>query len=123
MVAYQYLGRDEEGRHVLALMNPNGTVRTEAACATPCRIIDVSDGRKIPYSTRSIIGAAFEDAFRGKLKVADWAKDEIVEPVPAKPVAGPPTAAVAEIPEVENASDEPWDAEPKVEDTVGDQSQ
>src|SRR3546814_2396580 len=26
----------------------------------------------------SIIGAAFQDAMRGKLQVADWAKDEVV---------------------------------------------
>src|SRR3546814_16608607 len=52
VVAYQYLGLNDDGRHVLANMNPNGTVNHEASCASPCRIIDLSyGGNKIGKAT------------------------------------------------------------------------
>src|SRR3546814_13011368 len=73
-------------------MNPNGTVNHEASCASPCRIIDLSYGGNMAYTSQSIVGAAFEDAIRGKLNVADWARAEIVQPM-APPVPAPAPAA------------------------------
>src|SRR3546814_12861473 len=40
----------------------------------------------------SIIGAAFQDAMRGKLQVADWAKDEVVPSRPTAALAPAPDA-------------------------------
>lgn len=108
VVAFQYLGLNDDGRHVLANMNSNGTVNHEASCASPCRIIDLSYGGNMAYSSESIIGAAFEDAIRGKLKVADWAKDEIVKPMVAPVPASAPDAAEPP-PPVDVPADEPWE--------------
>src|SRR3546814_19462616 len=41
VVAYQYLGKNEEGQHVLASMNTNGTVSHRASCASPFRTLDM----------------------------------------------------------------------------------
>src|SRR3546814_20682327 len=56
----------------------------------------------------SIIGAAFQDAMRGKLQVADWAKDEVV---PSRPTAAlaPAPDAVGQPPTEELPADEPWE--------------
>src|SRR3546814_14239022 len=56
VVAYQYLGKNEEGQHVLASMNTNGTVSHRASCASPCRIIDMSYGGNLAYSGRQSVG-------------------------------------------------------------------
>src|SRR3546814_16539042 len=58
----------------------------------------------------SIIGAAFQDAMRGKLQVADWAKDEVV---PSRPTAAlaPAPDAVGQTPTEELPADEPWEEE------------
>lgn len=109
VVAYQYLGLNDDGRHVLANMNPNGTVNHEASCASPCRIIDLSYGGNMAYTSQSIIGAAFEDAIRGKLKVADWARDEIVQPMAPSVTAPAPAAADPPLPD-EAPTDEPWES-------------
>lgn len=77
---FQYLGKNKEGEHVLAIIGQNGTVSYEAKCNASCRIIKYSDGSRIAYNTSSIIGAAFQDAIRGKLKIADWAKAKVVAP-------------------------------------------
>lgn len=109
VVAFQYLGLNDDGRHVLANMNPNGTVNHEASCASPCRIIDLSYGGNMAYTSQSIIGAAFEDAIRGKLKVADWARDEVVQPM-APPVPTPAPIASDPPPPDEAPTDEPWES-------------
>ncbi|MEO6114169.1 MAG: hypothetical protein ABIP07_06975 [Sphingomicrobium sp.] len=74
--AFQYLGRNGEGEHVIASLRSDGTVSYRAKCPISCRIIDTDFGEKIAFSSDSIIGAAFNDAFRGKLRIADWAKEE-----------------------------------------------
>lgn len=72
----QYLGQNGEGQHILASLRPNGTINYRAKCANPCRIIDTDYGDPIAFSPNSIIGAAFGDAFRGKLRIADRSKDD-----------------------------------------------
>lgn len=116
VVAFQYLGLNDDGRHVLANMNSNGSVNHEASCASPCRIIDLSYGGNMAYSPESIIGAAFEDAIRGKLKVADWARDEVVQPM-APPAATPAPAAADPAPPDEAPADEPWETVTPSDDT------
>lgn len=85
--AFQYLGRNADGEHIIASLHPNGAVSYRAKCATECRIIDTDYGEKIAYSPRSLIGAAFQDAFRGKLRIAQWEKDDVVSASPARTVA------------------------------------
>ena len=82
---FQYLGQNQSAEHIIASIRPNGTVGYRAKCIASCRIIDTDDGEKIAYSPLSIIGGAFQDAFRGKLRIAEWAKDEVVAPSPARP--------------------------------------
>lgn len=110
---YQYLGLNDDGRHVLANMNPNGSVSFTATCSSPCRIIDHSLGGNFAYSPESIIGAAFQDAMRGKLAVADWAKARTVEQAP--PLAQTPTDETRAAPEVAPADDEPWEGDAPVD--------
>lgn len=89
--AFQYLGQNSEGEHILASLNDDGTVSYRAKCAAVCKIIATDYGRKIAFSPDSLIGAAFSDAFNGKLKIADWARDQIV------PVSAPPPKPTAEL--------------------------
>ncbi len=89
--SFQYLGMNASGEHVLASLKPNGTVNYRAKCKKSCRIIDTDYGEKIAYSSGSIIGVAFQDAFRGKLRIADWAKDEVAKPLPAPSPKEPPS--------------------------------
>ena len=83
VIAYQYLGTNSSGEHILANLRTNGTVSHRARCNKPCRIIDTDNGDKIAYSPISIIGSAFDDAFRGKLRIAQWAKNEATQSSPS----------------------------------------
>lgn len=94
---YQYLGRNVSGEHILAGVNSDGAVNFRAKCAYPCKIIDTNDGEKIAYSTSSIIGGAFEDAFRGKLRVVDWATAGSAKPA-TRQVTSAAIAPVAAVP-------------------------
>lgn len=87
VVAYRYLGRDDDGDHVLVLVGDNGATLRKSSCSEPCRIIK-SGGQRIGFSSDSIIGAAFEDAIAGHLKVYEEPKkdnkktDRVVSSVP-----------------------------------------
>lgn len=93
---FQYLGKNSDNEFVLASMNDDGSVAYKAKCSRSCKVIDTSYGGKIAYAPQSLIGAAFQDAFRGKLQVADWAKDEVVKPAPRASTTS--SAAIAEPP-------------------------
>jgi hypothetical protein len=107
VIVFQYLGLDDDSKHVLASIDTDGSIINRSRCASPCRIIQRDYGKPIAYSPRSIIGAAFEDAFRGKLRVADWviemtkARYESAKPsapattVLAEPVDGQPDTEIA----------------------------
>jgi hypothetical protein len=116
VLVYQYLGLNDDGHHVLASMRTNGTVSHTASCSSPCRIIDFSYGGNSAYTPQSIIGAAFQDAMRGKLRVADWANDDRVEPVPS--TAPAPRQDPIPSPSPEPANDEPWEMEAPAADEV-----
>lgn len=107
VITFQYLGLNDDGQHVLASMNPDGTVWRTASCSSKCRVIEYSDGRRIAYAPQSIIGAAFQDAFRGKLRVADWANDEIAQPM--TPNLGQSMREVQPPATPSPAADEPWE--------------
>lgn len=107
VVVYQYLGKNSAGQHVLASMNSRGLVNYEASCSVPCRIIDTSDGQSIAFSPRSIIGAAFEDAFRGKLRVAERVRTEKDAQVPSNARSSGGDASTNQ---ADPALDEPWEA-------------
>jgi hypothetical protein len=105
---FQYLGRNSAGEYVLASLNPNGTVSYRAKCSSDCRIIDTDYGGKLAYSASSVIGAAFQDAFRGKLRVADWVKDEA--PPTQNVAAAIPTASRAAPSDTSSETPEATDA-------------
>jgi len=88
--AFQYLGQNDDGEHILASLGSNGTVNDRYKCAQSCRIIDTDYGEKLAYSPSSIIGAAFDDAFQGRLRIAEWAKDEAAAPATVSPIETPP---------------------------------
>ena len=68
---FRYLGRDASGRYKLGLVSDSGSIISRYACANPCKIIkNLGSGERIPFSSPSIIGAAFEDAINGLLKEA-----------------------------------------------------
>lgn len=90
VLAFQYWGQNADGEHILAGLRANGTVDFFAWCRSSCRIIDTDGGGKIAYSPTSIIGAAFEDAFRGKLRVVDRVQ---AEPASAQRPAEPQSAS------------------------------
>jgi len=79
VMGFQYVGQNAQSQYVLAAVQPNGAIRYRAKCSDPCRIIDTSYDAEIPYSPASVIGAAFEDAFGGKLEIAAWAKEEAAQ--------------------------------------------
>jgi len=67
MVAFRYLGRDDKGHDILQRAGNDGD-RSTVTCARPCRVIHYADGSTVGYDEGSIIGAAFSDAQRGRLK-------------------------------------------------------
>lgn len=107
VLTFRYFGLNENGQHVLASINPDGSVWRTASCKSQCRVIEYSDGRRIAYSPQSVIGAAFQDAFRGKLRVAGEAKEETVEPLP--PQTTPPKREADSPSSADMATDEPWE--------------
>lgn len=67
---YRYNGF-MDGKHRLTAVNEAGQMLSWSECSDPCKAIrHYANGRveMIPYSPRSIIGAAFEDAVEGRLK-------------------------------------------------------
>ena len=67
---YRYLGKNDEGQHVIASVTNNGQIIFKAYCSEPCKIIKYGDGDRSAFSPNSIIGSAFQDAINGALKVA-----------------------------------------------------
>lgn len=91
-VTFAYLG-EEEGRHVLVQVRPDGSIGSRASCKKPCRVITRADGTQIGYSEGSVIGAAFSDALSGKLQVAQY-----VQPAQAAPSQPPPLSTPSATP-------------------------
>lgn len=72
VVGFKYLGQ-KAGRHTLLGVGEDGEPLNEADCADPCRIITrrvAGRSSRTPFEAGSIIGAAFEDALAGRLKIA-----------------------------------------------------
>ena len=67
MLAFRYLGRNDQGLDVLENVTSGGSADPNT-CARPCKVIHQPDGKTIGFDTDSIIGAAFADAQRGYLK-------------------------------------------------------
>lgn len=69
VVGFRYHGKNENGEHVLQQVSGSGRDTPYfSTCSVPCKLIRNDDGSRTAYRTSSIIGAAFEDAMRGKLK-------------------------------------------------------
>ena len=72
LISYKYLGA-KDGAHTLALLNDDDQTMGRATCTNPCSVIKVKIGDstdRIAFSDQSVLGSAFEDAFKGHLKVA-----------------------------------------------------
>lgn len=86
---FRYLGRNSDGNHILAAVSDSGAVSRYARWPDKCVVIHFSDGDHMAYNNGSIIGAAFEDAIKGRLR--RW-----IAPRPQEPVYyDPPEAAQA----------------------------
>lgn len=76
VASYRYEGKDDNGAHIVFGYG------TRYTCSVPCKIIKTSDGRRLAYNEGSIIGAVFQDAMRGYLKVAPKPKPQPVKQEP-----------------------------------------
>ena len=62
----------KDGRYVVSLVDDDGKTLTDSECSKPCRVIKTQLGDEVvrqEYTPESMIGAAFQDALSGKLKV------------------------------------------------------
>lgn len=109
VVAFRYHGRDSDGHHVLEHIYGNGAYSSMSTCSVPCKLIKDDDGRRTAYRTSSIIGAAFQDAMNGHLKIhrtkrrtpppePTWEDDPIVAPSSVEPAAVEPVDVEPVIP-------------------------
>jgi len=83
VVNFRYLG-ERDGKHTIVSVDDNGRVMLRYECSKPCKIIKRTirgETDRIPYDPRSVIGAAFEDALNGSLRVApDASRQRPVQP-------------------------------------------
>jgi hypothetical protein len=111
----------QDGNYVLSLVDDDGNPLSDSECSKPCRIIKTHVGDSVvrrEYTPDSMIGAAFEDALNGRLKVkpernsralSNSQFDTLPEPSPA--VSAAPT---------EVGSDEGYGDEITVNDVTAD---
>ena len=95
MVAFWYLGRDDQGRDRIQQVQ-NGTGFSISTCLRPCKVIHHGDGTVVGFDSGSIIGAAFYDAQHGFLKKHAVPKRELESEVPWP---GDPVSPAQESPE------------------------
>lgn len=96
---FKYLGV-KEGVHTIVSVDDAGRTQGRYQCSTPCRIIKsdfAGEIDRIPYSPRSVIGGAFEDALNGNLKPAKAPKaDPELSPGGIAPIAAIPDEFLGE---------------------------
>lgn len=95
VVTFAYLG-EQNGKHTLANVRPDGSIAMTSTCNKPCRVITYADGQRIGYNEASIIGAAFADALSGKLKVAQHVTPP--RPIGVAAATTPPAPPPPELP-------------------------
>ena len=74
--SFRYFGKNKDGLHEIASLSDNGKSLFNATCAEPCVIIKLDDGERLPFDPSSIIGAVFQDALDGHLKVSSASATE-----------------------------------------------
>ena len=67
MVAFRYLGRDNQGHDTLQRAGSDGD-RSTITCARPCKVIHYASGATVGFDEGSVVGAAMADAQHGRLK-------------------------------------------------------
>ncbi len=75
VVSFRYLGK-RDGKHTIVSVDNGGRTALRYECSEPCKIIKRTfrnEIDRVPYDTRSVLGAAFEDALNGSLRVASKA--------------------------------------------------
>ncbi|AKM06123.1 hypothetical protein [Pelagerythrobacter marensis] len=95
VVTFAYLG-ENDGKHVLARVMPNGTITGRSSCRSPCRVITYEDGTQVGYNESSIIGAAFADALNGELEIASLVKPTRSRPPELQPSSVPAASSTDE---------------------------
>jgi hypothetical protein len=78
VVMYRYFG-EEDGTYTIASVDEDGALMGRHTCRNPCKIIKSNYSGQIsrtPFSTNSVIGAAFEDAFNGHLALSKASRAE-----------------------------------------------
>lgn len=92
VLLFRYLGKSE-GVYRMQWLNDSGQVVGYYECPRQCGAIkSYTSGamRRIPYNPRSLVGAAFEDAFLGKLLAKPIAP--VTVPATEEPVQPPASA-------------------------------
>lgn len=82
VVSYRYFGVNSDGLHELGTLADDGTLLHKSQCADRCVIIKGRRGERLPFNPNSVIGAAFEDAINGHLKVSKLAGSSPAKPTP-----------------------------------------
>lgn len=91
VLLFRYLGKSD-GLYRIQWLNDSGQIIGYYECSRQCRAIKSYSGgamRRIPYNPTSMVGAAFEDAFLGKLRAKPIAvpKPVVTEPAIEEPPA------------------------------------
>ena len=75
VVSFRYLG-ERDGKHTIISVDDDGRTVLRYECSKPCKIIKRTfrnEIDRVPYDTRSVLGAAFDDALNGSLRIASKA--------------------------------------------------
>jgi hypothetical protein len=92
---FRYLGL-VDGEYQIGVDDASGTI---AACAHPCAVIRyVQEGetiRRVAFDPQSAIGAAFTDAFNGKLEVYQLPPPDMEQAALSTPAASEPAPPLA----------------------------
>lgn len=96
VLLFRYLGKSE-GLYRIQWLNDSGQVISYYECPRQCGAIKAYAGgtmHRIPYNPQSLVGAAFEDAFLGKLRAKPIAtpKPLVAEPAIEEPAQTTPSA-------------------------------
>lgn len=99
-----------DGVYRISAVDNDGRTQYYYECSNPCAVIKSYQGGqltdRVPYDPGSIIGAAFEDAFNGFLKVAKEPRplQPLAYPAPTTPYyPSPPTSPATAAPQTSDA--------------------
>ncbi len=65
---FRYFGMNDQGEHEVVAIDEAGAKKWSAYCPTPCRVIRLSDGRRLASRPSLLLRGVFEDAISGRLR-------------------------------------------------------